>query len=248
MGRSMTTEDRATAFVRRTNESLRDLDRAEELWVASIRSSTEEIRLHGLPIGLDSAIRKVSGPFDRWTNLDPSEVEVVRQRGPINLLWVLSAHPSGRVREAFVHQTEHLANDRILPHLANRSIDFVPQVRQLAGPLVLARLDDVLAEYSGSDAPVALPTSVHIAVNKLLVPQTAKQSPQLLQRCIDVAKTANMAQPRSFRGGGKAKMLQRCNATFQASSEPESRAALEGLIGYFNQSPPAPLPTATPRG
>ncbi|MGZ0176115.1 MAG: hypothetical protein ACKVIQ_04505 [Acidimicrobiales bacterium] len=235
----MSSEDRATAFVRRTDASLRDLDSAEEIWTASIRSSTEEIRLHGLPLQLDNTIRRVAGPFDMWANLEPSQVEVVRERGPINLLWVISAHPSGRVREAFVHQTKHLANNRILPHLANRSIDFVPQIRELASPLVIARLDAVLAEYSGPDRPAALPTPVHIAVNKLLAPRTGMVSPPLLQICIDLAKTAGMPQPRSFRGGGMAKMLHRCNQTLDATSEPEIRAAVEALIAYFNQAPPA---------
>lgn len=234
----MSSEDRANAFVRRTDASLRDLDRAEELWTTSIRSSTEEIRLHGLPLELDHAIRRVAGPYETWANLDPSQVEVVRERGPINLLWVISAHPSGRVREAFVHQTKYLANDRILPHLANRSIDFVPQVRQLASPLVIARLDEVLAEYSGPNRPPALPTPVHITVNKLLAPRTAKASPLLLHRCIDLAKTAGMPQPRSLRGGGMAKMLDRCTRTLEAASEPEIRATLEALIAYFNQAPP----------
>lgn len=235
----MSSEDRATAFVRRTNEALGDLDRAEELWTESIRSSTEEIRLHSLPLELDNTIRRVSGPYETWANLDPSQVEVVRERGPINLLWVISAHPSGRVREAFVHQSEHLENARILPHLANRSIDFVPEIRDLASPLVIARLEEVLAEYSGTERPAALPTPVHIAVNKLLSPRTGMVSPQLLQRCIDLATTAGMPQPRSFRGGGMAKMLDRCNRTLRAATEPESSAAVEALIAYFNQAPPA---------
>ena len=235
----MSSEDRATAFVRRTDASLRDLDNAEELWTASIRSSTEEIRLHGLPLELDNTIRRVTGPFGTWANLNPSQVEVVRERGPINLLWVISAHPSGRVREAFVHQTKHLANNHILPHLANRSIDFVPQIRELASPLVIARLDEVLAEYSGLNRPAALPTPVHIAVNKLLATRTAMVSPLLLQTCIDLAKTAGMPQPRRFRGGGMAKMIDRCNQTLGAASEPEFSAAVEALIAYFKQAPPA---------
>ncbi len=235
----MSSEDRATAFVRRADATLRDLDRAEELWTASIRSSTEEIRLHSLPLDLDNTIRRVSGQFETWANLDPSQVEVVKERGPINLLWVISAHPSGRVREAFVHQAKHLANDRVLPHLANRAIDFVPQVRELAGPLVIARFDEVLAEYSAPDRPAALPTPVHIAVNKLLAPRTAMVSPRLLETCIDLATTAAMPRPRRFRGGGMAKMLERCDRTLDAASAPESRAAIEALIAHSNQAPPA---------
>jgi len=235
----MLSEDRATAFVRRTDASLRDLDRSEELWTASIRSSTEEIRLHGLPLGLDNTIRRVSGPFEAWANLDPSQVEEVRERGPINLMWVISAHPSGRVREAFVHQTAHLESDRILPHLANRSIDFVPQIRELAAPLVLARLNETLVEYSGPDRPPALPTPVHIAVTKLLVPRTAVVSPPLLNGCIDLATAAAMPLPRSFRGGGMAKMLHRCNQTLDGASDPEISAAIEALVSYFGQAPPA---------
>lgn len=235
----MSSEGRATAFVRRTDASLRDLDRADELWTASIRSSTEEMRLHTLSLELDKAIRMVTGPFDTWSDFDPSQAEIVRERGPINLLWVISAHPSGRVREAFVRQTEDLANDRVLPHLANRSIDFVPQIRQLARPLVMARLDKSLAEYAGEHRPAALPTPVHIAVTKLLTPRTGVVSPELLGMCIDLAKAADIPQPRRLRGGGMARMLHRCNQTLDAASEPASRAAVEALIAYFNQAQPA---------
>jgi len=235
----MSSEDRATAFVRRTDAALRDLGNAEELWAASIRSTTEEMRLHALSLDLDNLIRRVKGPFETWADVAPAQVEVVSEAGPINLLWVLSAHPSGRVREAFVHETNHLANDRILPHLANRSIDFVPQIREVASPLVMARLDEVLAEYCGPDRPEVLPTPVHIAVNKLLAPRTAMVSPSLLHRCIELASTSEMPPPRSFRGGGKARMLDRCHQTFEAAPEPESSEAVKALISYFNQAPRA---------
>lgn len=234
----MSREDRATAFVRRTDTALRDLERAQELWAESIRSSTEEMRLHGLSLDLDNTIRRVAGQFEAWSELQPSQVQMVRTAGPVQLMWVISAHPSGHVREAFVHQTKYLENDRILPHLANRSIDFVPQIRDLASPLVIARLDQVLAQYSGPDRPTALPTPVHIAVTKLLAPRSAVVSPVLLHRCIDLAKTAHMPLPRSFRGGGMAKMLHRCDQTLAAAAEPEVSAAVEALIAYFNQAPP----------
>lgn len=187
---------------------------------------------------MDNTIRRVTGPFEAWANLDPSHVEAVREGGPINLMWVISAHPSGRVREAFVHVTKHLRNDRILPHLANRSVDFVPQIRELASPLVIARLDEVLSEYAGADRTGALPTPVHIAVRKLLVPRTGVVSPALLHVCIDLAKAAAIPEPRSFRGGGQARMLERCHRTLHTASAPESVAALEALIDYFNQPPP----------
>lgn len=234
----MSSEDRATAFVRRTDAALRDLDSAEELWTASVRSTTEEIRLHSCSLDLDNMIRRVTGPYDAWADLDPAAVETIRERGPINLMWVISAHPSGRVREAFVHQAEHLPNARILPHLVNRAIDFVPQIRQLASPMVIARLDEARAEFAGPDRPASLPTPVHIAVTKLLTPLTAKASPVLMYTCIDLAKAADMPLPRSFRGGGMAKMLSRCNQTLGAASEPEIITALEALIAYFNEAPP----------
>jgi len=235
----MSSEDRATAFVRRTDAALCDLDNADELWATSIRSTTEEMRLHSLPLELDNSIRRVAGPFESWANLDPSQIEAVRECGPINLMWVISAHPSGRVREAFVHQTEYLENARIFPHLANRAIDFVPQIRELASSLVIARLDEVLATYSGPHDPEALPTPVHIAVTKLLAPATAKMNPRLLRRCIDLAATAAMPLPRRFRGGGMVRMLDQCNRTMESASEPAITAALEALIAYFDQAPPA---------
>ena len=233
----MSSEDRATAFVRRADASLRDLDRANEVWTASVRSTSEEIRLHGLPLKMDDAIRRVKGSFDAWANLDPAQVEAVREQGPIHLLWVVSCHPSGRVREAFVHQTKHVESERILPHLANRSVDFVAPIRDLAAPLVIARLDEVLDDYSDPDHPGPLPTPIHITVNKLLNPQTGTVSPLLLHRCIDVAIAAAMPQPRSLRGGGMARMLDRCHRSLASVTDSESSAAIEALITYFNQPP-----------
>lgn len=230
-------EDRATSLVRRSDAALADLSRSEELWSASIRSSTEEIRLHGLSLDLDNEIRRVKGTFETWASLDPSHVAAVREHGPINLLWVVSAHPSGRVREAFVRESSHLSSDRILPHLANRSIDFVQPIRELATPLVMARLDDVLAAHSQADGPTVLPTSAHIAITKLLAPRTAMMSPELMQLCIDIAVAADLARPRTLRGGGMAKMLDRCAQTLEAAREPSSRKALEALVAYFRQLP-----------
>lgn len=195
------------------------------------------MKLHRLPLELDNGIRRVTGPFETWADFAPPQVVGVSERGPIQLLWVISSHPSGRVRETVVHETQHLSNDRILPHLANRSIDFVPQIRELASRLVLARLDQVLSEYAGTGRTGALPTPVHIAVGKLLMPRTGIVSPSLLHRCIELAEIANMPQPRSFRGGGLARMLERCHRTLRTAPTPESRAALEALIAHFDQAP-----------
>lgn len=229
----MSSEDRATRFVRRTNEALGDLDRAEEIWTDSVRSTTEEMKLHSLSLEMDNLIRRVSGPFETWAGLDPDRVATVRECGPINLMWVISAHPSGHVREAFVHQSEHLPNDRVLPHLANRSLDFVAPIRNVATPLVLARLEEALAHHSESGAAEPLATPVHIALTKLLAPRTAVVCPPLMDVCIALAKAADLPQPRRLKGGGMDRMIDRCNQTMDSATDPASRAAVNALIGYF---------------
>ncbi len=229
----MSSEDRATRFVRRTNEALSDLDRADEIWAGSVRSTTEEIKLHSLSLEMDNLIRRVTGPFETWAELEPARLEEVRERGPINLMWVISAHPSGHVREAFVHETEHLPNERVLPHLANRSLDFVAPIRDVATPLVLGRLEETLAGYSGPDSAEPLPTAIHIALTKLLAPRTGMVSPRLMEVCIALATAAALPQPRRLKGGGMMKMLDRCNQTLDSATDPASRAALEALIAYF---------------
>ena len=104
--------------------------------------------------------------------------------------------------------------------------------------MVIARLKDVLSEFSGPDRREALPTSVHIAVTKLLAPRTAAMSPTLLHACIDLADTAEMPPPRNFRGGGRAKMLHRCHQTLESAATPETATAVEALIAHFDQRPP----------
>ena len=232
----MTIEERASGFVSRADAALGDLGRAEEIWAASVGSKSDEMRLHSFSVDLDNAIRKVSGKFDAWADLNPSKVQAVAENGPIHLLWVISAHPSGRIREAFVHSAVHLHSDQILPHMANRSIDFVPAIRELASPLVMARLGEILGERAGPGDHGVLPTSAHIAVKKLLTPRTAVVSPELIRVCIDLAETSSRSRPGSLSEGKLDRMLERCRQTLASNSDLSSSDAIKALISYFTEN------------
>ena len=232
----MTIEERAKGFVRRADSALADIGRAQEIWAESVGSNSDEVRLHGLSVDLDNAIRKVDGRFDAWAGVKPSQVQVVAENGPIHLLWVLSAHPSGRMREAFVHNAKELHTDKILPHLANRSIDFVPAIRQLASPLVSARLGEILSERQGPCNHGVLPTPAHIVLKKLLTPRTAVISPELIPICIALAETSAMSRPGSLTDGKLDRMLERCRQTLASNSEPATSEAINLLTAYFTQN------------
>lgn len=232
----MAVEDQARGYVERANAALGDLDHAEQIWNASVRSSTDEMRVHRLPIALDNAIRKVEGPFDHWASVDPTSLAIVADQGPRKLLQVLSAHPNGHVREAFIHRATDLDNDQVLPHLANRAIDFVPTVRQLATPLVMERLSSEATLRGEPGEHGVLNTSVHIAVTKLLAPRTAVLSPELVRMCIGVARTTTVSRPGSLKEHKLDQMLERCRQTSMSVSEPDATLALAELVDYFNEA------------
>lgn len=229
----MAIEDRARGYVERANAALGDLERAQEIWDESVRSSTDEMRIHSLSIPLDHAIRKVEGPFENWASVDPAAAETIAEQGPRKLFQLLSAHSNGRVREAFVHCAAGLPNDQVLPHLANRTIDFVPTIRQLATPIVIERLAEEAAQRSTPGSHGPLNTSTHIAVSKLLAPRTAFVSPELIGACIEVALTTTAARPGALKEHALEQMLRRCHQTELTVTEPKSRQALADLIAYF---------------
>lgn len=229
----MSVEDRARGYVERANAALTDLSRAEQVWNDSVRSSTDEMQVHSLSIPLDNAIRKVEGPFDQWASVEPSSLALIAEVGPRKLLQVLSAHPNGHVREAFIHCATHLENDQVLPHIANRVVDFVPTVRQLATPLVMERLARETADRSEPGDHGPLHTSVHIAVTKLLAPRTAVLNPALISACIDVATTTTTSRPGSLKEYQLEQMLERCRQTAMSISQAESTEALTDLVEFF---------------
>ena len=230
----MTIEARAQGYVERANAALADLNQAEQIWNDSVRSSTDEMRVHSLSIALDNAIRKVDGPFDHWNSVDPSLLARIAEQGPRKLLQLLSAHPNGHVREAFIHCAVDLENDQVLPHLANRVVDFVPAVRQLATPLVMDRLASEIALRHESGAQGPLNTAVHIAVTKLLAPRTAVLNPELIGACIEAATSTTVSRPGCLKELKLDQMLERCRQTSISISEPEASRALDDLVGFFN--------------
>ena len=232
----MAAQERAAAYVRRADAALADIGNAEQIWLASVRTKGDENRLHGLSIELDNAIRKVEGKFEAWASFDATQVESLAQHGPLPVFWVVSSHPSGRVREAVVRGSERLHDDHILPHLANRALDFVPEIRQLAGPLVNARLNAILKERQEPVEHGVLPTAAHIAVKKLLMPRTAVLNPELVRSCIDLANTSTLPRPVSLREGQLDRMQQRCRQTLASNGDTATIEAIARLVDYFDEN------------
>lgn len=230
----MAIEDRAQGYVERANAALGDVDQAEQIWNESIRSSTDEMRVHSLSIPLDNAIRKVEGPFEAWSLVDPSVLAMIANQGPRKLLQVLSAHPNGHVREAFINCATGLENDQVLPHIANRAVDFVPAVRQLATPLVVERLASEAALRAEPGDHGVLSTAIHIAVTKLLAPRTAVLNPELISACIEVAMTTTTSRPGCLKEHQLDQMMERCRQTSLSMSHPEGSQALADLVEFFN--------------
>lgn len=228
---------RATGFVEQADAALADVERAEEIWQGFSTTRRDETRLHVLSIELDKAIREVEGSFSHWDSLDPAQVSAVLDTNCLYLIWTLSAHRSGYVREAFVRDADRFENVHVLPHLANRALDFVPAIRELATSIVVARLDAVIGERARPESQGILPTAAHIAVTKLLTPRTAVVSPELIEMCIALAETApEIHRPASFKQQKLDRMLQRCQQTGHATSDPVATQALDALTRYFNKN------------
>lgn len=230
----MAIEDRALRYVTRADRALSDLDRAEEIWADSVRSTSDEMLVHRLPIALDKAIRDVEGSFESWRTLDPSLVAQVAMRGPVKLFQLLSSHPNGHVREAFVHVASERPNEQALPHLANRAVEFVPTIRELAGREVRERLALEMSTRSQPGAHGALPTSIHIALTKLLAPRTAVLDSDLLRACIELARTTTAARPGSLAEHALERMHHRCEQT--AMAIPDAAPAISELLDFFEES------------
>ncbi len=232
----MVIAERAQAFVRRADSGLADLANSADLWESSIRSKSEEKLLHVFPIDLDNAIRKVPGQFAVWDDFSPSDVAQVVDVAPMTLFWVLGAHPSGRVRQAVVHAMTDFESDRILPHLANRAIDFVPEVRGTAGPLLLARFGEFAAARQGPEPHGVLPTCVHIAITKLLAPRAAGVAPELIAPCLALAESADQFRPGQPRPDANMdRLLEPYHQSLRSASSPNSRDALEQIIAYLER-------------
>jgi hypothetical protein len=226
-------EDQALEFVSRADSALADLQNATEIWESTIRSNTQEMRLHSFDIKLDNAIRKVPGRFEHWEGLNPAAVQQVASDGPIHLYWLTSAHPSGVVREAFLDSTEGRVDDHVLPHLANRALDFVPQVRQRAGEMVTTRLAAALAERSGPENHGVLPTTVHIAVTRLLTARTARFHPELVEMSIALAETASLSRPAALKSAQLDRALDSCRQRLASDPDQPTRQAVEALMAYL---------------
>lgn len=230
----MAIEDRALGYVVRANDALGDLDGAEQLWADTVRSTSDEMLLHRLPIALDNAIRKVEGSFEFWETLDPAQLESVATHGPVKLFQLLSSHPNGRVREAFVQLATDRPDDHVLPHLANRAVEFVPSIRELASLEVRKRLTHTISLRPNAASHGVLPTSTHIAVTKLLAPRTAVVDPALLLDCIEVARTTTTSRPGRLSDHGLERMRERCEQT--AVAVPDAAPTISELVDFFEET------------
>lgn len=236
-GRRTGAERRAFAFVGRADAALADLPNADRIWDGSIGSRADEARLHTMSFDLDNAIRRVDGGFETWRSIEPHSVETVVEIAPIAVFWLVSSHPSGHVRQEAVRHMAAFHSDRILPHIANRAIDFVPAVRELAAPLLIERLAVVAADRTGPGPHGVLPTAAHIAIGKLLAPRTARLSPDVVQPCVELASTASMSRPRQLRrGANEDDALAPFHQALATATEPSHRDALELLIAYLSDN------------
>ncbi|MEM9652688.1 MAG: hypothetical protein AAGA65_11360 [Actinomycetota bacterium] len=233
-GRQSAAARRAERFVERTDTALADLSNAEAAWTAGIGSRSDEVRLHVMSTALDTAIRRVEGHHEAWDTLTPASVEQVAERAPMPVFWMVSAHPSGQVRHEAVRHMARYHSDQIMPHLANRAVDFVPAIRASATLLLRERLAAVAAERTGPGPHGVLPTATHIAIEKLLAPRTARLSPELVRPCLELAETASMSRPRlRTRGGGHGDTLEPFRQAYTDATAPEHRDALELMIAYL---------------
>lgn len=232
----MPIEDHALEFVERADRALADPPNATLTWESSVRSKTQEMRLHSMDAKLDQAIRKVPGTFHHWQGLDPGAVRQLADNGPLNLYWMTSAHPSGQVREAFLHSAADRANDLVLPHLANRATDFVAQVREQAAAMVMARFEAVLAARSGPENHGVLPTPVHIAVTRLLTARTARFHPDLVNTSIALAETASLSRPGSLKPMQLDRALESCRQRMAADPDDATKQAVVSLMAYLTDN------------
>lgn len=232
----MVIAERAHAFVHRADTGLADLANSTDLWESSIRSKSEEKLLHVFPIDLDNAIRKVPGQHEAWDDFSPSQVPQATETAPMTLFWVLGAHPSGRVRQAVVQAMADFESDRILPHLANRAIDFVPEVRNTASPLLLARLSEYADARQGPQPHGVLPTCVHIAITKLLAPRAASVAPELIAPCLELAESAEHFRPGQPRPDANMdRLLEPYRQSLRSTSSPASHDALQQIVAYLER-------------
>ena len=230
----MAIEDRAQRYVTRADQALNDLGRADEIWADSVHSTSDEMLVHRLPIALDKAIREVEGPFESWCRLEPAVVTQVAEHGPVKLFQLLSSHPNGHVREAFVRVASALPNETALPHLTNRAVEFVPAIGELAGREVRARLAFEMSRRSQPGPHGVLPTAIHISLTKLLLPRTAVLDPDLLRASIELARTTTASRPGRLAEHALERMRYRCDQT--AMAVPDAAGAIRELVSFFEES------------
>ena len=230
----MKVEDRALAFVTRADEAVVDPASSDEVWADSVRSKTEERLLHVFPFALDQAMRKVPGTFGNWSMCDASTVKAVVEHESLKVFWVLTAHPSGWVRAETVSQMSNFDDERVVPHMANRTLDFVPAIRESAEPLLHEVFSKVLDERVGVDGLGLLPTAVHIAIGKLLRPRAALICPELVLLAVDLAETAADDPPGRLRENADVDEALNPYRQLLKSADPGlSRDALERVMAHI---------------
>lgn len=249
--RQSATAQRARFFVDRANAALGALcsaegtsagaTGAEQYWADTVRSRSEEARLHVMEAKLDDAVRRVDGEFPAWTSVGPDDVTTVADGAIIELFWLLSSHPSGHIRQQTVQEMGRFSSDQILPHLANRAVDFVPAVRQAAAPQLIARLTAITDTRHGPGPQDVLPTAAHIAIGKLLAPRTARLSPELVEPCLTLAVTTPDERPLPRARSGPAHgdlndLLLPYRQALGDATDPAHRATLELLMDYLTET------------
>lgn len=230
--------ERAQGFVVRADAALADPANMRDCWEKTIRSKIDERLVHMFPTAIDNAVRQLKGSFEHWDAFQPDQVEGVVTTEAFQVLSVLSAHPSGWVREEVVKQMANQNFDRFAGHLANRTLDFVPSIREAAQPAIWDALTTLHQERLAEDPSDELPSSANIVIARLMQPQAAMLYPELVQLSIAVGRTAKGDKPGRLRQRNNPPVaLAPFHAALNANPSTETREALEATIDYITPDP-----------
>lgn len=231
----MKSSERAQGFVSRADHALAEPENMVQRWEETIRSKTDERLVHSFPTPIDTAIRRIREPHPHWDACDGDTVRVVVQAEAFQVLRVLSAHPSGWVREEVVRQMANLEFGQVAPHLANRVLDFVPSIREVAQPIVQQVLSSLLKERTAAGSTDSLPSAANIVIGKLIRPRAATVCPELVQLGVELGKTAVDDRPGRLRENDDPMVaLAPYRQVIKTTSDPNGVEALEAIIEYLS--------------
>ncbi len=226
--------ERALGFVNRADYALAKPARLADRWEESIRSKTDERLVHSFPTSIDTAVRRIREPHQHWDACDVDVVKSVVDAEAFQVLRVLSAHPSGWVREEVVKQMANFEFSQVAPHLANRALDFVPAIRETAQPIISGVLSALLTERQTSGATDSLPSAANIVIGKLVRPRAATVCPELVLLGLELGRTAVDDRPGRLRENDDPMLaLAPYRQVVKTTSDPKAVESLEAIVTYL---------------